>query len=170
MSGLPVWAYFLGCEIAWIGPTSTQGTIAPSNHLATHSPGFWTYCGWTKSCTTWKPWDTIVCWYLQENPHSRVSWVVRNGFRPSTVLWQTCLATGNQGPWGHEIMGALGFLCPKKRLWTTNQSLRWVCDLNGEPSVVDNESSRNLMSIKEFKLKGKRGYPLWGCFQGTPKG
>ena len=25
------------------------------------------YCGWTKSCTTWKPWETIVCWYLQKN-------------------------------------------------------------------------------------------------------
>ena len=27
----------------------------------------------------------IVCWYLQGNHHSRVSWAVRNGFRPSTV-------------------------------------------------------------------------------------
>ena len=25
------------------------------------------YCGWTKSCTTLKPWETIVCWYLQGN-------------------------------------------------------------------------------------------------------
>ena len=25
------------------------------------------YCGWTKSCTTSKPWETIVCWYLQGN-------------------------------------------------------------------------------------------------------
>ena len=34
-----------------------------------------TYCGWTKSCTTLKLWETIVCWYLQGN----------QGFRPSTV-------------------------------------------------------------------------------------
>ena len=25
------------------------------------------YCGWTKSCTKLKPWETIVCWYLQRN-------------------------------------------------------------------------------------------------------
>ena len=35
-------------------------------------------CGWTKSCTTWKPWETVVCWYVQVYHHSRVSWV-RNG-------------------------------------------------------------------------------------------
>ena len=29
------------------------------------------WSGWTISCTTLKPWETIVCWYLQEN-HSRV--------------------------------------------------------------------------------------------------
>ena len=23
--------------------------------------------GWTKSCTTLKPWETIICWYLQVN-------------------------------------------------------------------------------------------------------
>ena len=27
------------------------------------------YCGWTKSCTTFKPWKTIVCWYLQGGHH-----------------------------------------------------------------------------------------------------
>ena len=32
------------------------------------------HCGWTKSYTTWKPWETIVRWYLQgnhpfRNPH-----------------------------------------------------------------------------------------------------
>ena len=32
-----------------------------------------TYCGWTKSCTTWKPWETIVCWCLQGNHHARDS-------------------------------------------------------------------------------------------------
>ena len=26
-----------------------------------------TYCGWTKSCTTWKQGETIDCWYLQGN-------------------------------------------------------------------------------------------------------
>ena len=31
------------------------------------------YCGWTKSCTTLKRWETIVCWYLQGNHHARVS-------------------------------------------------------------------------------------------------
>ena len=29
------------------------------------------YCGWTKFCTTLNLWETIVCWYLQGNPHSR---------------------------------------------------------------------------------------------------
>ena len=40
-----------------------------------------TYCGWTKSCTTSKPWETIVCWYLRGNHHSSDSQGVRNGFR-----------------------------------------------------------------------------------------
>ena len=31
------------------------------------------YCGWTKSCTSWKPWETTVCWYLQGNHLSRAS-------------------------------------------------------------------------------------------------
>ena len=25
----------------------------------------WPCCGWTNSCTTLKPWETTVCWYLQ---------------------------------------------------------------------------------------------------------
>ena len=29
--------------------------------------------------------ETIACWYLPGDHHSRVSWVVRIGFRPSTV-------------------------------------------------------------------------------------
>ena len=38
----------------------TQGT----------TPHFWgegSYCGRNPSRTTWKPWETIVCWYLQGN-------------------------------------------------------------------------------------------------------
>ena len=31
----------------------------------------WTYCGWTKSCITLKPWKAIVCWYLQGNHQLR---------------------------------------------------------------------------------------------------
>ena len=31
--------------------------------------------------------DAMVCWYVQGNRHSRVSEVVRNGFRPSAVLY-----------------------------------------------------------------------------------
>ena len=30
--------------------------------------------------------ETIVSWYLQGHLHSRVAWVVRNRFRPSTVV------------------------------------------------------------------------------------
>ena len=41
----------------------------PNINRATLKP----YCGWTKSCTTLKPWETIVCWYLQGNHHARVS-------------------------------------------------------------------------------------------------
>ena len=44
------------------------------------------YCGWTKSCTILKPWQTIVCLHLQANHHSRV-FLAGAGFRPSTVLW-----------------------------------------------------------------------------------
>ena len=44
------------------------------------------YCGWTKL----KPWETIgnhcLLVFTGESNHSRVSWVVRNGFRPSTLL------------------------------------------------------------------------------------
>ena len=40
------------------------------------------YCGWTKSCTTLKPWETTVCWYLQRNHHSRVSYVVQDFVHP----------------------------------------------------------------------------------------
>ena len=36
------------------------------------------YCGWTKSCTTLKPREAIVCWYLQANHYSRVSYVVQD--------------------------------------------------------------------------------------------
>ena len=43
------------------------------------------YCGLTKSCTTLKPREAIVRWYLQGNHPSSVSYVVRNGFRPGTV-------------------------------------------------------------------------------------
>ena len=42
------------------------------------------YGGWTKSCTTLKPSETLVCWYLQGN--HKVSQVVRIGFQPSTVF------------------------------------------------------------------------------------
>ena len=49
-----------------------------------------TYCGWTKSCTTLIPWETVICWYLQRNDHSRGSYAVRSGFRPSTVPLVHC--------------------------------------------------------------------------------
>ena len=32
--------------------------------------------------TTWKPWETIICWYLQGNHHSRVSSEVQNFVHP----------------------------------------------------------------------------------------
>ena len=32
--------------------------------------------------TTLKRWETIVCWYLQGNHHSRVSWVVQDIVHP----------------------------------------------------------------------------------------
>ena len=40
------------------------------------------YCGWTKSCTSWKPWETTVCWYLQENHLSRASKLVQDSVHP----------------------------------------------------------------------------------------
>ena len=52
---------------------------------------FTTYCGWLRnpmSCTTLKPRETrrFVGIYVGESNHSRVSWVVRNGVRPSAVF------------------------------------------------------------------------------------
>ena len=35
--------------------------------------------------TTLKPWEATICWCLQGNHHPKLCWVVRNGFRPSTV-------------------------------------------------------------------------------------
>ena len=35
--------------------------------------------------TTLKPWETIDCWYLQGNHHSRVSWVVQDFVHPPSV-------------------------------------------------------------------------------------
>ena len=77
----------------------------------------WTYCGWTKSCTTWKPWKSIVCSYLQGNYPSRVSEVVRNGSRPSKVLVCRDSQASNSSslqPSGHLLQG--GF-CPKLESW-----------------------------------------------------
>ena len=48
------------------------------------------YCGWTNSCTTWKPWlKPLFAWNLQGNHPKPGSKVVRNGFRPSTILTVT---------------------------------------------------------------------------------
>ena len=46
------------------------------------------YSGWTKSCTTLKPWDTVACWYLF-GESSFQGFLGGAGFRPSTVsyLW-----------------------------------------------------------------------------------
>ena len=35
--------------------------------------------------TTLKTRETMICWHLHGHDHFRVSYVVRNGFRPSTV-------------------------------------------------------------------------------------
>ena len=53
---------------------STQLHSAVRGSDSMHTPR---YCGWTKSCTTLKPWENIVCWYLQGHHDSRVSWVVQ---------------------------------------------------------------------------------------------
>ena len=51
------------------------------------------YCGWTKSCTTLKPWEDIVRWYLQGN-HSFQGFLSGAGFRPSTVSQLHTTQTG----------------------------------------------------------------------------
>ena len=38
------------------------------------------YCGWAQVCTGLQPWKTIACWHLRGSHHSRVSWVLQNGF------------------------------------------------------------------------------------------
>ena len=45
------------------------------------------------SCTTWKPWGTIVYWYLRGNHHSRVSQVVQDFDRPQYVQLWFCRAS-----------------------------------------------------------------------------
>ena len=60
--------------------------ISPDRNGLSPKPQF----GYLKSlkihfAPTSKPWDTIVCWNFQGNHHSRVSYVMPNGFRPSTV-------------------------------------------------------------------------------------
>ena len=45
------------------------------------------YCGWTKSCTTWKPWlKPFVCWYLQGNLVSHGFQVVQGVVHPQYVF------------------------------------------------------------------------------------
>ena len=73
-----------------------------------------TYCGWTNSCTTWNPWETIVCWNSHKNHPSRVSEVLRNGFRnhPQYFIFSrfslvlpclTDLLIHQTKPYGHQL-------------------------------------------------------------------
>ena len=57
-------------------------------HIAAFRQLGWSYCGWTKSCTTLKVLETIVCWYLQGNHHSRVSQVVQDFVHPQFKFYQ----------------------------------------------------------------------------------
>ena len=58
---------------------------ASGSSFRTFSRRMWTR-GWTKSCTTLKQWETIVCWWLQRNHHSRVFWVVQDFVHPRYYL------------------------------------------------------------------------------------
>ena len=48
-----------------------RGSPIFSKKVAKRPPCVTQYCGWTECCSTWQPWETIVCWYLQENHPSR---------------------------------------------------------------------------------------------------
>ena len=64
----------------WIMRVGRSGDTRKRKSSKSHS-----YCGWTKSCTTFKPWETIVCWYLQGNHPSFQGVLGGAGLRPSTV-------------------------------------------------------------------------------------
>ena len=88
--GLRPFQCFLPCLFKACGLSNCRfGYILSSGRTSVLAPSppqriVW-YCGWTKSCTTLKPWDTIVCWYLQhESLFQRV--LGGAGFCPSTVF------------------------------------------------------------------------------------
>ena len=51
------------------GCQSYAGTPAPAGHGEGTGKHLEDFPGWTKSWTTLKPWEAIVCWYLQGNHH-----------------------------------------------------------------------------------------------------
>ena len=52
------------------------------------------YCGWTKSCTTLKPWEAFFGWYLQVNHPSRVFSVVQDFVHPQQGSFPHSLQVG----------------------------------------------------------------------------
>ena len=127
-------------------------THSQLEHLLSRPFRFWTYSGWTKSCTTWKPClKPFVCWYWQgnriilgllrwckmdffhtqtlrsprmirfpcqyqqTNGFNRGFKVVRNGFRPSTVLRTMCRSHAKGAPASHQPPASshqgFGFVC-----------------------------------------------------------
>ena len=97
---------------------------------------------WTKSCTTSRQRDTIACWYLQQNYDSRVSWVVQNGLRPSTV----CLGLNSD-----QVMGTL----PKRQ----------------HPSICVPPPRKKMFFWLQTKGHPPKTHtPIRGCLKiGTPK-
>ena len=65
----------------------TPGTQGMPLAVLNGQPRNLNYPGWTKPCTTLKPWETIR-WYSEENHHSprTQGFLGGAGFRPSTVL------------------------------------------------------------------------------------
>ena len=47
------------------GPPKVGSLVGAQQQAATFCGTSQPFCGWTKSCTTLKPWETTVCWYLQ---------------------------------------------------------------------------------------------------------
>ena len=73
------------------------------------------YCGWTKSCTTWKPWETI-CALVFTGESSFQGFLGGAGFRPFTVGHPPTNKYGSapfETPPCWEGVGALGWLAPR---------------------------------------------------------
>ena len=65
------------------------------------------YCGWTKSCTTLKPWETILYWYLQADRiiPGFLRWCEMHFVHPQGSIGHDWVFTSTQG---NQLAGIQG--------------------------------------------------------------